>query len=365
VNVTSRPINPCVLCVWADICYYRCLYIYIVDLFDFELLPDLSSLIGNNHVFIVANKIDLFPSKISRRRIMHWVYDQVQKQGLPQLKPRHIFLLSCKTGEGINLFLNVFGQELHHQNKKVYIIGSANSGKSSFINVLMNTRQQKDGKMVRTPANSKRHGQLTVSALPGTTLGFVRIDVGHKFRFYDTPGVILPGSLTNLLPQDELKVVLPNKKLMARNIRLSNGESLLLGGYVRVDMTSGKPFFITAFVSDRLSLRVVPTAEADSYVKKNIGGLVAPPMSPETLAALGAPAATYIEESGSGWSSAAKDIVVPGLGWISLTGCGPFACRVWAPREVPVYTRGPLLPYEMRRSLWLRDQPRRKKTTEN
>lgn len=43
---------------------------------------------------------------------------------------------------------------------------------------------------------------------------------------------------------------------------------------------------------------------------------------------------------------AAADVVIAGLGWVSVTGAGPVTLRVWAPRGVLVMAREPLLPYE-------------------
>lgn len=42
----------------------------------------------------------------------------------------------------------------------------------------------------------------------------------------------------------------------------------------------------------------------------------------------------------------AADVVIAGLGWVSVTGAGPVTLRVWAPRGVLAMAREPLLPYE-------------------
>lgn len=45
-------------------------------------------------------------------------------------------------------------------------------------------------------------------------------------------------------------------------------------------------------------------------------------------------------------TQSAADVVIAGLGWVSVTGAGPVTLRVWAPRGVLVMAREPLLPYE-------------------
>jgi ribosome biogenesis GTPase A len=42
--------------------------------------------------------------------------------------------------------------------------------------------------------------------VPGTTLDFLRIDLGDNACLYDTPGLILPHQLTSRLNPEELKV---------------------------------------------------------------------------------------------------------------------------------------------------------------
>ena len=52
---------------------------------------------------------------------------------------------------------------------------------------------------------------MTVSALPGTTLKFIQLDLGDGRKLYDTPGLLAPGTLTQLLTPEELKIVVPKK----------------------------------------------------------------------------------------------------------------------------------------------------------
>ena len=56
-----------------------------------------------------------------------------------------------------------------------------------------------------------RKGALTVSPLPGTTLEFIKVDIGFGRSLYDTPGLLVPGTLTQKLTPEELKIVVPKK----------------------------------------------------------------------------------------------------------------------------------------------------------
>ena len=80
-----------------------------------------------------------------------------------------------------------------------------------------------------------------------------------------------------------------------------------------------------------------------------------PPFSAERAALLGiaegAPIAIYeFVIQGKGWRESAADIVFPGLGWISVTGSGELSVRTQPPRDIPVYVREPVMPFEARES---------------
>ncbi|CAN0264131.1 unnamed protein product, partial [Hapterophycus canaliculatus] len=65
---------------------------------------------------------------------------------------------------------------------------------------------------------------VTVSSVPGTTLDFLKasisrdllflflfVDLGDKRALYDTPGLLLPHTLTSRLNAQELRAAIPKK----------------------------------------------------------------------------------------------------------------------------------------------------------
>ncbi len=47
----------------------------------------------------------------------------------------------------------------------------------------------------------------------------------------------------------------------------------------------------------------------------------------------------------------AHDIVLPGLGWVAVTGCGPVTVRLRTAAGLAPILRDPLLPFESRRCM--------------
>jgi len=93
-------------------------------------------------------------------------------------------------------------------------------------------------------------------------------------------------------------------------------------------------------------------ADADAFVAKHTGGILKPPFLPERAGVLASELVSHdIEVQGCGWREASCDIVLSGLGWISVTGSGSCRVRVIAPAGVMVVQRDPLLPFEARDSM--------------
>lgn len=316
----------------------RPLIIKMVDLFDFHgsFIPSFRKFIGNNRVLIVASKYDLLPKDVHPERIRSWVYTECKKFGI---EPEGVALIA-HNGFGVRELADQI--EYYRQGADVYVMGSANVGKSTFINMLID--------IFKGPKDKK----VTVSPVPGTTLNFLSLPIGASSFLYDTPGIITSKQIYHMLSGDELKKVLPKKQILPSVYRLSPGSTIFIGGLARFDYLEGPPLaYFTLFASPEIYIHKTSTEKADELYRNQVGTLLTPPFSAETIANWPglhvADSITHeIENDEGNWQKACTDIVFSGLGWVSLTMKGTARVRTFFPEGCLVGLRPPLMPFESR-----------------
>lgn len=79
-----------------------------------------------------------------------------------------------------------------------------------------------------------------------------------------------------------------------------------------------------------MKLHQTSTERADEFLQKHIGELIYPPNSIERFQELGPWEPREFEIQGEGWKTSCVDIVISGLGWISVTGAQNCKVRVLA-----------------------------------
>ena len=189
--------------------------IALVDLFDFagSVLPELDNIAGDNPVILAANKADLLPTKMGQQRAEDWVRRELEYMGIQSLANvgGSVRLVSCKTGAGIGAMIEKARKLAEEMDCEIYVVGAANAGKSTLLNRILTSRSEKNSGKRRAGNANQRKGAITTSPLPGTTLEFIKVDLGGGRSLYDTPGLLVPGTITQMLTPEELKIVVPKK----------------------------------------------------------------------------------------------------------------------------------------------------------
>uniref|UniRef100_A0A3Q2Y945 Nitric oxide associated 1 n=1 Tax=Hippocampus comes TaxID=109280 RepID=A0A3Q2Y945_HIPCM len=151
----------------------RALVLLVVDLLDVpdSIVPDLPDLVGaDKRVVVLGNKIDLLPADSPnhlqriRRQLGRWCRDA----GFgPQVSDVH--LISAKTGYGVEALISGLQRAWKYKGD-VYLVGSANAGKSTLFNTLLRSDYCKSEACDVV-------GKATVSPWPGTTLDLLKFPI--------------------------------------------------------------------------------------------------------------------------------------------------------------------------------------------
>ncbi|XP_073105826.1 NO-associated protein 1, chloroplastic/mitochondrial-like isoform X7 [Elaeis guineensis] len=118
----------------SHLCHEKVLIVKLVDIIDFNgsFLARIRDLAGANPIILVITKIDLLPKGTDLNCIGDWVVEATTKKKLNVIS---IHLTSSKPLVGIAGVISKIQKE--KKVRDVYILGSANVGKSAFVNALL------------------------------------------------------------------------------------------------------------------------------------------------------------------------------------------------------------------------------------
>lgn len=295
------------------------LILHLVDITDFHgtLLSGLNRILGHDRILIVVNKIDLLPQSVRLTRIKQWIRTQTREWGL-----RFLDIVMISGLKGVNLPELVEKIEGLREGKDVYVVGTTNVGKSTFIN-----------RLLKEYGEERSYLEITTSRIPGTTLGLIEIPLDENSSLYDTPGIIQPHQITHMLPLKDLKQVIPAKRINPRVYQLKPGQTIFIGGLARFDFVSGEPQSFTLYLSNEIPVHRTKLERAEELYEKQKGKLLSPP-DEEGLKML-PPMTVHSFRLTEGRR---EDIAIAGLGWVASVGKRG-SVNIHVPKGVSVYLR--------------------------
>lgn len=300
----------------SEIAHTDSLVVQVVDLFDFSgsWIPGIQRHIGKNPLLLLANKIDLFPKLTKWGRVREWLHAYAKEMGIHPVE-----VVMCSAAKGEKITEAVAAIEKHRKGRDVYIVGTTNAGKSTFINRLVHD------------LGGEAEDVITTSPYPGTTLDAIYIPLDDGKAVIDTPGIVRKDRLSEWLDPKDLKQVMPSTPINPKVYQLDEQQTLFFGGLARFDFVEGERQSFVCYLSNALYIHRTKREQADTFQEKHRGGLLVPPADPATLPAW---KKHVIQLSGK----TRQDVVISGLGWIS---CGQERARVevWAPAGIQVVTR--------------------------
>ncbi|XP_065016149.1 putative nitric oxide synthase isoform X1 [Musa acuminata AAA Group] len=343
----------------------KALIVKLVDIVDFNgsFLARIRDLAGANPIILVITKVDLLPRGTNLNCIGDWVVEATTKKKLNVIS---VHLTSSKSFVGIAGVISEIQKE--KKGRDVYILGSANVGKSAFINALLKLMARKDP----VAAAAQKYKPMQ-SAVPGTTLGPIQIEAFQGGgNLFDTPGVHLHHRQAAVVHSDDLSSLAPQSRLRGQSfpqvISIGtftdseavgiNGSSLFWGGLVRIDVIKVLPRTrLTFYGPKKLKVHMVSMAKADEFYHKELGNTLTPPSGKERVESwLGLQAVRQLLIKFEDTNRPACDIAISGLGWIAVepvgaaepndpdtrVKAGELHLAVHVPKPVEIFIRPPI-----------------------
>ena len=290
------------------------LVVYLVDIFDFNgsIISGIKRYIGDNPMIVVGNKEDLIPKSVNREKLLKWLNNSVKNNGL---NPVSEILISAKKKTNVDELLKEI--EKYRKGKNVYIVGTANVGKSTLINSIIKN-------------SSNIQNLVTTSRFPGTTLDRIEIPLEDGSYLIDTPGVIQNTQLTHYVSPKDLKEVVPTTEIKPRVYQLRGKQTIFIGGLARIDLIDPERSNFIFYMSNRIELHRTKTENADQFREKHLGEILTPPTENiEEFRELNSKKIVSKNEK--------TDVVLSGLGWITIDP--NTTVKVYVPKGVEITTR--------------------------
>ncbi|MBQ2872620.1 MAG: 50S ribosome-binding GTPase [Bacilli bacterium] len=209
---------------------------------DNDLVVYVSSLLTLNldyvkrfkNILLVLTKRDILPKSVKNEKIVNYV------STIYNIKD--VVVVSAFKKVNLDVLYNKL--EKIGKGKKIYFVGSTNSGKSTLINEMIKSYNGIDG-------------EITVSSFPSTTLSTIDVKIGN-LDIIDTPGIVCEDSIINFLDLKSIKRLNSKKEIKPITFQIKGNGSILLDQLCRIDYDtdiSSMTFYVANSLNvDKISL---------------------------------------------------------------------------------------------------------------
>ncbi len=294
------------------------LLVKVIDVFDLEgsMIPQITKITARQPLVVLANKRDLLPKVISDAKLKHRIIKRLNEINL---KPQDVIIVSAVKRYQIDAALDTLFKL--SAGKDVYIVGATNVGKSSLINAFMNA------------SSGINEHRITTNDQPGTTQGLIPIPFG-SVTLYDTPGLINPNHMSNVVSAKTYQALHPKKEIKPITFQLNAEQTIFMGGLARLDFDRGPRSQFTFYCAPSVPLHRRKQTDADDFYVNHLSQLLSPPTEKD-------PPFELHRTRFNVKANQKIDVVIPGLGFVAIKGEGQVT--VFTPKTVKPYMREALI----------------------
>lgn len=186
------------------------------------------------NVIVVLTKRDILPKSVKNEKVVNYVLSNYNIKDIVIVSAFKKINLDCLYNKMVKL----------GKNKKIYFVGSTNSGKSTLIN-----------EMVKSYNGC--NGEITTSIFPSTTLDTISVKMG-ELDVIDTPGIVCEDSIINFIDLKSIKKLNSKKEIKPITFQVKGKGSILLDDICRIDYdtdVSSMTFYVSNSLKvDKISL---------------------------------------------------------------------------------------------------------------
>uniref|UniRef100_A0A6P7GYS2 Nitric oxide-associated protein 1-like n=1 Tax=Diabrotica virgifera virgifera TaxID=50390 RepID=A0A6P7GYS2_DIAVI len=167
---------------------------------------------------------------------------------------------------------------------------------------------------------------------------------------YDTPGVVHPDQILDLLTLEELILTLPKELIRPETFCVKPGTSLFIAGLARLDYLKGPDSIkLTVFRSNELPITICDLNRADQTYEDCLGSELfkVPIDEGDRLSKWpGLSKGKPFTVTGVTRRLSINDVVLSNAGWISITCSGnqEYTLQAWTPEKRGIHLRDSILP---------------------
>lgn len=301
-----------------------CLIVYVVNLFSFEtsFSKEVIDLISGSNILVVGTKFDLLPEGTNLYETSEYVAHRFRVAGL-KISASDVMITTKQDEDSIQETLTrIF--ELKN-GKDVFIIGQSDSGKTALISSFL--------KIYSNLSN----GQIITHEYKNTNLKVMEIPLNNRSSMYETPGISITNSILFGLDSKTLKSIYLTKPVEPREMTISEGHSLFIGGLGIIEVIEGNRATFTCYFHDNVQLRKSHIEDVEhKFIKLNSRGQLNP-----SLARIKSTKDMEIFDiTFKNKKEVMRDIGFAGLGWVTINSTNQ-KLRIYVPKGVAIYTSRP------------------------
>ncbi|MCQ2801124.1 MAG: hypothetical protein MJ222_00505 [Bacilli bacterium] len=301
-----------------------CLIVYVVNLFSFEtsFSKELTELISGGNILVVGTKFDLLPEGTSLYDTSEYVAHRFRVAGL-KIKSEDVMITTKQDDDSIQETLTrIF--ELKN-GKDVFIIGQSDSGKTALISAFL--------KIYSNLSN----GNIMTHEYKSTNLKVMEIPLNNRSSMYETPGISITNSILFGLDAKTLKSIYLTKPVKAREMSISEHQSLFIGGLGIIEVLEGDKATFTCYFHDNVQLRKSHITDVEKkFISLNSKGQ----LNPSLNRIKSTKDMEIFDITFQNKKPIARDIGFAGLGWVTINSTNQ-KLRIYVPKGVAIYTSRP------------------------